>query len=131
MQLPAHIKLARLKREKIALQRRIDTGGRKRHRDQRCHAEHQRRLADDFFGTPTFIKDGVVHEAIPAKLSRMILDGSKLSQTIPDGSKLFPRLLHEVQDPETGQKEFQKGPDTGIRYLKDWVICNRISSITF
>ena len=94
MQLPAYIKLARLKREKIALLRRIDTGGRKRNRDQRSHA-------------------------IPAKLLRTIPDGTKLSQTIPDGSKLFPRLLHEVQDPETGQKEFQKGPDTGIRYLKD------------
>ena len=103
MQLPAYIKLVRLKREKISLLRMIDTEGRKRNGDQRSRAQHHRRLADDFFGTPAFTKDGVVPEAIPAKLSQMIPDGSKLSQTILDGSKLFPGLLHEswIRRPDT------------------------------
>ena len=61
---PVYIKLARLKREKIALLTRINTGGHKRNRDQISHAEHHKRLVDDFFGTPAFTKDEVVHEAI-------------------------------------------------------------------
>ena len=82
MQLPAHIKLARLKREKIALLTRIATGGRERNRDRRSHAEHHRRLIDDFSGTPAFTKDGVVHEAILAKISETIPDGSQTVFTL-------------------------------------------------
>ena len=59
----SYMKLARLKREKIALQTRLATGGRKRRRPQRTHAEHHMRLIDDWFGKPAFTVDGVVHES--------------------------------------------------------------------
>ena len=47
----AWLKLARIKREKIALLKRLNTGGRIRKRPQRSHAEHHKRLIDDFFGS--------------------------------------------------------------------------------
>ena len=56
MHLPAYIKLARLKREKTALLTRTDAGGRKCNRIQRSHAEHHRRLVDDFLAHPRFRK---------------------------------------------------------------------------
>ena len=39
---------------------RTDAGGRKCNRIQRSHAEHHKRLVDDFVGTPAFSIDGVV-----------------------------------------------------------------------
>ena len=59
-----YVKLARIKREKLAFLERIATGGRTRKRKKRTNAWHHQRLIDVFFGTPAFTEDGVVHEAI-------------------------------------------------------------------
>ena len=59
-----YVKLARIKRVKFALLERIATGGRTRKRKKRTNAWHHQRLIDDFFGTPAFTEDGVVHEAV-------------------------------------------------------------------
>ena len=66
----AYIKLARLKRENIALLRSIDTGGHKRNRDQRYHAEHHRRLADDFLARPRLPKMGSCTKLFPPNFHR-------------------------------------------------------------
>lgn len=102
----AWLKLARIKREKLELLERLATGGRNRRRPQRSHAEHHKRLIDDFFGSPAFTADGVVYEATPAWF-----DLPKFHRRYRMGPKLFSRLLHEIQDPVSGHPEFQKGPD--------------------
>ena len=56
------IKLAKLKEELAGLRSRLVTGGRKRKKPQRSHAEHHARLIEDWFGTPEVSVDGVVHE---------------------------------------------------------------------
>ena len=102
----AWLKLVRVKREKLFLLERLATGGRTRKRPQRTHAEHHKRLIDDFFGSPAFTADGVVYEATLAWF-----DLPKFHRRYRMGPKLFSRLLHEIQDPVNGHPEFQKGPD--------------------
>ena len=99
-------KLARLKREKIALQKRLESGGRKRRRLQRPHAEHHKRMLDDMYGQPAFSADGVVHESRPAFMNEF-----QFNRRYRMGPKLFARLLYEIQDPLTGHEQFRERPD--------------------
>ena len=100
------IKLARLRKEQIALQSRLLTGGRKRPRPQRSHAEHHARLLEDMFGKPAFTTDGIVHESQQAYMSEF-----HFNRRYRMGHKLFGRLLYEIEDPVTGDIEFQSRPD--------------------
>ena len=99
-------KLAELKEELAILRSRLLTGGRKRKKLQRSHAEHHARLIDDWFGTEDVIIDGVVHEGkVPWQ------EESSFNRRYRMGPKLYCRLLHEIRDPVTGHIEFYKGPD--------------------
>ena len=94
----------------IALQTRLATGCRKRRRKHRSHAEHHQRLLEDWFGLPAFTENCVEHESKEAWQ-----DENHFNRRFRMGPKLFCRLLYEIQDPETGHVEFQKGTDvTGV-----------------
>ena len=99
-------KLRGLKREKLALQTRLETGGRRRRRSQRSHEDHHKRMLEDMYGVPAFDADGVVHESRPPYMSDF-----QFNRRYRMGPKLFARLLFEIQDPVTGHEHFRERPD--------------------
>ena len=101
------IKLAKLKLEQLELESRLNSGGRKRRRKQRSHASHHLRLLEDWIGIPASVDaEGNVHESKEA-----LQDDAHFNRRFRVGPKLFLRLLYEIQDPDSGHVEFQRGPD--------------------
>ena len=102
----SYVRLSRLRRERLAIKKRMAEGGRKRKNPQRSNAEHDKRIMDDFFGTPAVTIDGVIHEQIPAWQSL-----HTFYRRFRMDPKLFAKLLKEIQDPVDGHKMFRVKPN--------------------
>ena len=100
-----YLKLAKIRREKRKLLESVHKGGRKR-KQYSSHAKFDHNIRSDYFGFPQFSEDGVVHEAVEAKY-----DLAKFYRRYRMGPKVFERMLHDIQDPVNGHKEFKTGPD--------------------
>ena len=94
-------KLKELKEKLARLRSRLLTGGRKRKKPQRSHAEHHARLIEDWFGTPEVTIDGVVHEG-----KDPWQDDAHFNRRFRMGPKMFCRLLYEIRDPVIGHIQF-------------------------
>ena len=57
-----YVKLLRARRKKVELLRPLEKGGRAKKQVAR-HDEFHRRILADYFETPAFTADGIVHEA--------------------------------------------------------------------
>ena len=102
----SYVRLCRLRRETLAIKKRMAEGGRKRKNPQRSNAEHDKRIMDDFYGTPAVTIDGVIHECIPPWQSL-----HAFYRRFRMGPKLFAKLLKEIQHPEDGHKMFRVKPN--------------------
>lgn len=100
-----HVKLLRARRKKHDFLDQLEKGGRAKKQPARHHIFHGRILAD-YFGTPAFDADGVVHESTPPLFSP-----SKFIRRFRMSPKMFMKLYHDITDPVTGHDEFRKGLD--------------------
>ena len=100
-----YVKLSRIKREKLRLLERIETGSCKRKEARPQNIAHGR-IIDGNFGRPTFTKDGVVHGTVPP-----YLDVPKFHKRNRIGPELFSWLLDEITDSDTRKEGFLRGPD--------------------
>ena len=90
----SYIRLCRIRREKALIIERMKTGGRIRKRRQRTNAEHDKRIFDDYFGTPAVTEDGkIILEEIPAWQSLQCF-----YKRFRMGPILFSKLLFEIQN---------------------------------
>ena len=104
-----YVKLLRARRKKVEFLRQLEKGGRAKKQVAR-HDEFHRRILADYFGTPAFTSDGIVHEAQPP-LFRLL----KFQRRFRMSHEMFMQLYHDITDPVTGHIEFMRGPDcTGV-----------------
>ena len=103
------MKLLRARRKKVEFLRQLEKGGREKKQVAR-HDEYYRRILTDYFETPAFTADGIVHEARPPFFKL-----PKFKRRFRMSPKMFMQLYHDITDPETGHDEFRRGPDcTGV-----------------
>ena len=98
--------LTKLRRESLALQTRLHSGGRIRTRLQRTNYWYDTVIREDMYGVPSHTADGVEH---PSRAPYM--SDYQFNRRFRVGPKLFARLLFEIQHPETGHMYYRTGAD--------------------